>query len=860
MRIPSSKMVLAPPATGVWALAAALGLVVDIYDRRGAIEDDQIDLPRITAERDQFSAQLAELAGRLGMNSARLEERQPTDAEIALIEQSLLRLAATDRRIEEIDRRVAEDQEALRRLDGDRPKAALIDPDSWRSRLAALKPDLDRLASMQAAEVELATRRRRMEERAGRLDPSISDLGKLAQASLPTRADVAERRDALNAARAGVEALASRLTVDQEELGDLDRTIGAEDRSSLPTPEAIAEARAARDAALAALAGEAGRPLSADEIVQGVWSTQALTMAADILVDRVLQETEKLARLTSARERRAALAASTATKEAELAEATARRDALQASHDGLFSAAGVQAQSPDRMLDWLSEVSQLLELREEIETEAERIQSADQLGDALLPHLRDIAEGIGVADASGLPLPALLRAVEERLGVIQRIWDDSRENAISRDQCETRLARFSRERAEAEAESTRLFAELQGLIGPLGLDQPASPVAVEAAISVLKQVPALRLERENRDRRVRGMERDIAAFEKAVVDLVGQLAPDLAALPAAQAIGTLNERAREADAAARRETEARAELEDVEEALVLARQEHDAARSLLLQLLGDGAALEAAPALAERLHHRDDLRGKLDACRNRFRQIAPDRDEDAVRERLLTLDPIEAAAELARLEAEEASLDAAINEVYAQLSALRTERAQLEQSRGSEAAAFERRAVEASMVDAARQWTVLKLASMLLGEGIEKQRGAATDPALERAGQNFRTLTSGAFVRLSKRFGEDDSAELVAIRGSGEEVRLSGMSDGTVDQLHLALRIAYLADYCGGNEPVPFIADDLFQTFDDARTAAAIEALGASSELFQPIVFTHHTSVVEAARKVFGERADILAL
>lgn len=841
-------------------LAAALGSVAEVFEKRGGVAKDQIDLPRVAAERDQISADLAEKARQLGMNSARLEERQPTNAEIAVIEESLARLAATDRRIEEIDRRVAEDEAALRRLDEDRPKAALIDPDSWRSRLAALKPDLDRLGSMQAADAELATRRRRLEERAGRLDPSVPDLGKLAQAPLPSRAEIAERRDALHSARAGTEAIASRLKADREEIADLDRTIIAEDRSSLPTPEAIAKARAARDAALAALVGEEDHPLSADKVARGVRSAQALTSAADVLVDRVLQETEKLARLASARERRAAVAASAEAKEAELAAANAQLTALQADYQALFSAAGIKPQVPDRMLDWLSEVGQLLELREEFETEAERLNAAGQLADSLLPPLREIAESIGVSVPQSLPMSALLRAVEERLGAIQRIWDDSRENTISRGQCEARLERFSRERGEAEAERKRLLTELQGLSSPLGVGDAAAPVAVQAALAVWKQVPALRLERENRDRRVRGMERDIAAFEKAVADLVGQLAPDLVPLPAAQAIGTLNERAREADAAARREREAKAELGEVEEALALARQEHDAARSSLLQLLGDVTALEDALALAERLRQRDGLREKLDACRKRFRQIAPDRDEDAVRAKLLTLDTIEAAAELARLEAEEASLDAEINEVYAQLSALRTERARVEQSRGSEAAAFERRAVEAGMVDAARQWTVLKLASLLLGEAIERQRDAATDPALERAGLKFQTLTSGAFVRLSKRFGEDDTAELVAIRGSGEEIRLSGMSDGTVDQLHLALRLAYLADYCGSNEPVPFIADDLFQTFDDARTAAAIEALGASSELFQPIVFTHHTGVVDAARRVFGDRADILAL
>lgn len=841
-------------------LAAALESVAEVFDRRGGVTKDQVDLPRVAAERDQFSARLAEMAARVGMDVARFEERQPTDAEIARIEEQLDGLADVERRIEELAGRMAEDEEVLRRLEEERPRMALVDPASWRGRLAALKPDLDRLDVIEVASAELAGRRRRLEERAARLDPPIPDLARLAHAPLPTRAETAERRDAIAAARTGVEAIEARLKSLYADIAERDRVTASADLSALPTPEAIAAARAARDTALSGLTGSEGQTLAAGELTRAIDGVKALTAAADTLVDAALRETERLGRLNSAREQRAVLASAAETAQAELAVARERLSELQAGYAALFSAAGVEAQSPDRMLHWLSEVAQLLELREEIETEAERIAAGARLADTLLQPLREIGEGIGLSGALGLPLSALRRAVDERLDVIQRGWEESRENAIQRSQCETRLQRFGTDRVAGEAERERLLAELRRLAPLLGLGELATPVEARAVIAVWKQVPALRLERENRDRRVRGMERDIARFEKDVGHLVARLAPDLGGQPAAQAIGTLNERAREAAAAATREREARAELVEAEAALASARQKQEESEAALKSLLGANVAPEEAPALAERLRARAELRVKLEACRNRFRQIAPDRSEEAVRETLRALDLVEADAELARLEAGEESLDGEINEVYAQLSARRAERTQLNQSQGAEAAVFERHAVEAEMVEAAREWVVLKLASLLLGEAMERQREASADPTLQRAGRIFGALTSGGFAGLAKRFDEQDAAELVALRENGAEVRLSGMSDGTVDQLHLALRLAYLADYCAANEPVPFIADDLFQTFDDARTAAALEAMGASSALFQPIVFTHHRSVVEAARNVLGERADILFL
>ncbi len=51
----------------------------------------------------------------------------------------------------------------------------------------------------------------------------------------------------------------------------------------------------------------------------------------------------------------------------------------------------------------------------------------------------------------------------------------------------------------------------------------------------------------------------------------------------------------------------------------------------------------------------------------------------------------------------------------------------------------------------------------------------------------------------------------------------------------LALRLATLADHAGRAEPLPFIGDDLFVTFDETRTRAALQALGDVGRRFQCI-------------------------
>lgn len=97
-------------------------------------------------------------------------------------------------------------------------------------------------------------------------------------------------------------------------------------------------------------------------------------------------------------------------------------------------------------------------------------------------------------------------------------------------------------------------------------------------------------------------------------------------------------------------------------------------------------------------------------------------------------------------------------------------------------------------------------------------------------------------------------------RNDGKLVGISGMSDGTRDQLYLALRLAALELHLEQALPLPFIADDLFINYDDARARAGLEVLAGISERTQVIFLSHHDHLVPAVRDVFGERVNIVLL
>ncbi len=80
-------------------------------------------------------------------------------------------------------------------------------------------------------------------------------------------------------------------------------------------------------------------------------------------------------------------------------------------------------------------------------------------------------------------------------------------------------------------------------------------------------------------------------------------------------------------------------------------------------------------------------------------------------------------------------------------------------------------------------------------------------------------------------------------------VRVAKMSDGTADQLYLALRLANLEHWLSNHEPIPFVVDDILLNFDDERTAAALRCLAELAHKMQVVLFTHHRHVVALAQR-----------
>lgn len=172
---------------------------------------------------------------------------------------------------------------------------------------------------------------------------------------------------------------------------------------------------------------------------------------------------------------------------------------------------------------------------------------------------------------------------------------------------------------------------------------------------------------------------------------------------------------------------------------------------------------------------------------------------------------------------------------------------------GADAAelADEREQVLAEIERQTEETVLLMLAEALLQQAVEEARRQGESGLTGAAGAWFRELTDGAFSGLEVET-HDDQVHAVTLRSDGGRLYPTGLSDGTLDQLWLAWRLAGIEHHLERIGQVPLIVDDVLVNFDDQRSAAAFHALARISERTQVIVLTHHGHLIDIATARLG--------
>lgn len=127
---------------------------------------------------------------------------------------------------------------------------------------------------------------------------------------------------------------------------------------------------------------------------------------------------------------------------------------------------------------------------------------------------------------------------------------------------------------------------------------------------------------------------------------------------------------------------------------------------------------------------------------------------------------------------------------------------------------------------------------------------------MANASTYFSLMTGGVYERLVTD-ERGDKPMLCARRAGGVTIGIEQMSEGTADQLYLALRLAALELRRPSHPAMPLVLDDTLITSDDERAANILRALARFAEGSQVMLFTHHRHLMDIAKAALGRHAFV---
>jgi uncharacterized protein YhaN len=834
-----------------------------LQERRGAAEKARVDRARLVNFLDDCEHKARRLLSDLGRSSdidlaetQRLRADEPTIIHKLGQESAKLRGQAAEgkktiaRHEDQIRRQEKElagleqprDVEALRRAVHKARAAGDLD-----SRLVEVRGKLAR--AEQKASIALAQlpgwhgRGEDLERLAVPLDATLQDYDSQFEETARQQEAFAEQVSAQDDSIRQLETKLQSLALEQD----------------VPTEESLQAARKEREALWrlvkadwlgGAPAADERAALVAELAPGGTLATayEASVQRTDALADRLRREADRVARkaewLAMLGERQAQRAK--IQGEARLLEE--RRARIEREWKALVGPLdiGAESQTPIELRAWLRRRDDVIGLLEQVEETRRALEPLEQ--EFTTQH----AAVLRACDQVGEPAASSAAGLTGLLEHAELMISRHDELARRRAKLETELAGARRDQAAAglsleaaEAELGDWQQEWSARMARIGLEAGAAPEQAEVVLARIGELRETLEERRGFLSRIAGIDRDVEQFQRDVAELAARIAPELAGGPAGELARELAHRlgdARKANTLWEQRQREEAKLRDAE-------AEHQEA-TLQLERLSKEAGCAGFDQLAEaerRSQSRTGIEAALADCEEELMVAAAG------------VDLVAFATEVEQANSE--VLDASILELDNQIAAgeenlqranqaIGTESAELARMDGGDRAAAIAESAQNLLTrlrGAVERYATVKLAAAVLNRGIERYREKNQGPILARASCLFSALTNGSFARL--QIDDDDGRSVLkAVRRDGRLVGVDGMSDGSHDQLYLALRLASLESWLTSHEPIPFVVDDILLNFDDVRATAALGALAALARQTQVLFFTHHRHLVDLAR------------
>ena len=582
---------------------------------------------------------------------------------------------------------------------------------------------------------------------------------------------------------------------------------------------------------------------------------------ADDLSDRLRREANRVASRATLQAQQLSLQQQTVELGRQQVSALNQLRQIDAQWRQAWQPLGIDPLPPREMQAWIQRQQGLVQ---QAQTIRQRTASLEQLEEQIAADCRQLQaclEDLTPAD-DRTKQPSLDALLARSDGVLEQI----KETTESRRQLEREKNRLAKAVTQAEAKAVQAEADLTqwraqwaAAIQPLGLPGDSSPVAVNEVVVQTDELHTRLKDAAGYSDRIEGIKHDALRFRQDVQRLLQTVDPDRPASDERfeEALEDLIGRLRRAVTDQKKSELLQSQRKQQEEKRQQAHTTVETLRARLEVLCQEARCqdCEQLPAAESASAEVVRLRQEREACHGQLLELAAGATIEALMAEAAMISPDSIPGELQQIAGAMSDLEHTRGELREAIGGEKTVLAGMDSSAAAAEGAEDAQEILARLEPDVQQYLRLRLATAVLREGIERYRKKNEGPVLGRASDLFRRLTLGSFEGLRIDFDDDGEQVLAGVRPDGKTVLPTAMSEGTSDQLYLALRLASLETWLQPTrstvcpEPMPFIVDDILVSFDNQRAAATLKILAELSAQTQVIFFAHHEHLLDLATK-----------
>ncbi|MFT4118360.1 AAA family ATPase [Bradyrhizobium sp.] len=549
-----------------------------------------------------------------------------------------------------------------------------------------------------------------------------------------------------------------------------------------------------------------------------------------------------------------AVAETDLTRAVELAQqadaALGAIDAEVVAGAGAIAACFPKAPSLVELEAWISRREKALEARVALQSAGRDIAAAERDAAAASDRLTTAMAGAGLAPGSDASFDAVLAMAQtslDREAELRRLdveLDERRRDVVARERAAERAASDEKGWGQAWVTACR------GCWLGEGPETPAVGAVREVLAAITELSPTIEKRAALLDR-IQKMERDQLAFSEEVAALTGLLGIEPGPHPALELAQRVVETVRSATAArdhlsslTQRAGEAEARQRELAEAQAV----HDQQKQRMTTFFAVGSLEEVSRKLSD-IERRTDLMNQAREAEQDIIEALRASDIQSAEAALDQADRPALEGELTELTTRAEDQDKRCHELFAAKSAAED---RVEAIGGDARVAIieeRRRTTLLEIEDGATRYLQLRAGISATQQALASYRERHRSSMMARASEAFRTISRGAYTGLVAQPGKDGDT-LIAISAEEGSKAADKLSKGTRFQLYLALRVAGYHEFARARSSVPFVADDIMETFDDFRAEEAFRLFAEMAEVGQVIYLTHHQHLCEIVQRV----------